>query len=266
MSSYHEDDDFEIANSDEENQDVEAEEEEVEAPDSDGEEVEIKDADADEEEGEDVEVEDDEDVQEDDEDAVEDDEDAVDDDEDADADADALENDDEDMDEPKKTLEGSKASNTSKKAKAVIPRPQEYEDDDEEEEDDMDENYLQKFDTEINKNYIMNFHPETSVQNYEEIEALTVVLRNKNNLIIDDLHRTCPYLTKYEYARVLGQRAKQINSGAQPFVRVPENIIDGAVIAEMELREKRIPFIIRRPLPNGGSEFWNLKDLDVISF
>ena len=37
-------------------------------------------------------------------------------------------------------------------------------------------------------------------------------------------------------------------------------------MAELELAEKRIPFIIRRPLPNGGSEYWNVKDLENIAF
>ena len=83
---------------------------------------------------------------------------------------------------------------------------------------------------------------------------------------IDDLHKTLPYLTKYEKTRVIGQRAKQINSGAYPFVKVPENVIDGYIIAEIELKEKRIPFIIRRPMPNGGSEYWKIKDLEDISF
>jgi hypothetical protein len=34
----------------------------------------------------------------------------------------------------------------------------------------------------------------------------------------------------------------------------------------MELKQKRIPFIIRRPLPNGGSEYWRVQDLEDISF
>ena len=80
------------------------------------------------------------------------------------------------------------------------------------------------------------------------------------------MHKTIPYLTKYEKARILGQRAKQINSGASVFVKVPEKVIDGYLIAELELQEKRIPFIIRRPLPNGGSEYWSIKDLENISF
>ena len=112
----------------------------------------------------------------------------------------------------------------------------------------------------------MDFHPECVLHNYEEISAMTNVVRDKNNVIIDPLHKTIPFLTKYEKARILGQRAKQINSGATPFVKVPENVIDGYLIAELELAEKRIPFIIRRPLPNGGSEYWNIKDLEIVGF
>jgi DNA-directed RNA polymerase subunit K/omega len=65
---------------------------------------------------------------------------------------------------------------------------------------------------------------------------------------------------------VIGQRAKQINSGAKAFIKVPENVIDGYLVAELELMQKRIPFIIRRPTPGGGCEYWNLKDLEIISF
>ena len=134
------------------------------------------------------------------------------------------------------------------------------------ENDDEDENYLQKFDKEITKDYIMNFHPECLNHNYDEIKALTKVTRDEFNIIIDPLHKTVPFLTKYERARILGQRAKQIECGAKSLVKVPENIIDSYVIAELELEQKKIPFIIRRPIPSGGSEYWNLKDLENINF
>jgi len=137
-------------------------------------------------------------------------------------------------------------------------------------EDDIDDNndddtlYLQKFNEEIKKNYILDFHPECYANNYDEISILTKVVRDKNNNIIDNLHKTIPFMTKYERTRVIGQRAKQINSGVKPFVKVPENIIDGTLVAELELSMKRIPFIIRRPTPGGGCEYWNLKDLEII--
>jgi DNA-directed RNA polymerase subunit K/omega len=138
--------------------------------------------------------------------------------------------------------------------------------DDDDDEDEMDESYLQKFNASVNKNYIMDFHPECVISNYDEVVGLTKILRDADNNIIDDLHKTLPYLTKYERARVLGQRAKQINTGAKVFVKVPENVIDGYLIAELELAQKRIPFIIRRPTPGGGCEYWNLRDLELIQF
>lgn len=137
---------------------------------------------------------------------------------------------------------------------------------DDDSDSDSDEEYLQKFNKEINQNYLLTAHPESVIHNYDEIIAMTKVVRNEDGIIVDPLHKTIPYLTKYEKARVIGQRSKQLNSGAFPFVQVPETIIDGYLIAEMELKAKRIPFIIRRPLPNGGSEYWKLSDLENISF
>lgn len=158
-----------------------------------------------------------------------------------------------------------KAKKTKKiPAKNIYKKPIDFIDDDDN--DDDGEQYLQKFDQTVNDNYILNFHPESVLQNYDEILSMTKVVRNSDGIIVDKLHRTIPYLTKYEKARILGQRAKQINSGAYPFVKVPENVIDGYIIAEMELKQKRIPFIIRRPLPNGGSEYWKTQDLEDISF
>jgi DNA-directed RNA polymerase I, II, and III subunit RPABC2 len=139
-------------------------------------------------------------------------------------------------------------------------------DDDDDDEDEYDESYLQKFDSEITKNYINEYHPECLIHNYDEITKLAIVVRDSTNIIIDPLHKTIPYLTKYERARILGQRAKQIETGARPLVKLPENVIDSYVIAELELQQKRIPFIIRRPIPDGGCEYWNLKDLEMILF
>jgi DNA-directed RNA polymerase I, II, and III subunit RPABC2 len=168
----------------------------------------------------------------------------------------------------KKTMKIAPTATTVKKT-SIIPTigDLQLDDNDEDEDEDGDgEMYLKKFDKETNDNYLLNFHPESALHNYDEVLAMTKVVRDKNGVIVDALHKTIPYLTKYERARVLGQRAKQINSGASVFVKVPENVIDGYLIAELELIEKRIPFIIRRPLPNGGSEYWSIKDLENIAF
>jgi len=136
---------------------------------------------------------------------------------------------------------------------------EEDEDDDEEEED-----YLQKFDKDIRNDFITNFHPESKNHNYEEIKALSRVSRNSSGIVSDALHKTLPFLTKYEMTRVLGQRARQIDAGAKTFVVVPPNIMDGYFIAQIELEQKKIPFIIKRPLPNGSFEYWNVNDLELL--
>ena len=131
-------------------------------------------------------------------------------------------------------------------------------------EDEEDDDYLQKFDEELRTNFINKHHPETSVHNYEEVKKLATVVRDVNGTIVDQLHRTIPIMTKYEATRILGQRAKQIETGAKPLIPVNDTTIDSYVIAENELREKKIPFIIRRPIPNGGFEYWYAYDLELL--
>lgn len=137
-------------------------------------------------------------------------------------------------------------------------------DDDENDDDDDDENYLQKISDNTKHDIIANFHPELYSHNDDEIQTLSKVVRDDNGMIVDPLHRTLPFITRYEKARLLGERAKQLNSGAKAFVEVDDNVIDGYLIALKELEEKKIPFIIKRPLPNGGCEYWKLADLEIL--
>ena len=150
-----------------------------------------------------------------------------------------------------------KKGKSIKKKTAVI-----FEEDEEEEGED--DNYLQKFDNEMRDNFVLNYHPEARTHNYEEVKALARVSRDGRGIIIDPLHKTLPFLTKYEMTRVIGQRAKQIDSGAKTFVKVPLNMIDGYHIAVLELEQKKLPFIIKRPFPNGGIEYWNVGDLEML--
>ena len=137
-------------------------------------------------------------------------------------------------------------------------------DDDDDDEDDYDENHLQKFDSEAKKKYIASFHPESLSYNNEETESMSRVTRNDAGTIIDPFHKSLPFLTKYEKTRILGIRTKQLNEGAKPYVDVNPTIIDGYIIAQLELEHKKLPFIIRRPMPNGSSELWRLQDLEII--
>ena len=73
---------------------------------------------------------------------------------------------------------------------------------------------------------------------------------------------TTKYLTKYERARVLGTRALQISMNAPVMVDL-DGEIDPLKIAEKELRERKIPIIIRRYLPDGKHEDWAIDELIV---
>jgi DNA-directed RNA polymerase I, II, and III subunit RPABC2 len=136
----------------------------------------------------------------------------------------------------------------------------------ENDDDDSDDgnNYLRKFETDMHENYIASCHQEMLHLNNAEVSALARVVRNADGAIVDVMHKTMPFLTKYEKTRILGQRAKQLNQGAQPMIPVDKKIIDGYLIAQLELQQKALPFIIRRPLPGGKSEYWRLSDLELI--
>jgi DNA-directed RNA polymerase I, II, and III subunit RPABC2 len=133
-------------------------------------------------------------------------------------------------------------------------------DDDETNED----TYLQKFKASSKSNIIANYHPEMIVHNEIEVELMSIVVRNNDGIIIDKLHTSLPFITKYEKTRIIGERARQINSGAIPFIEIDSDIIDGYLIALEEFKQKKIPFIIKRPLPNGNCEYWKIIDLEII--
>nr|CCA17772.1 DNAdirected RNA polymerase I putative [Albugo laibachii Nc14] len=87
--------------------------------------------------------------------------------------------------------------------------------------------------------------------------------------ILDDSHRkpnaqrvTTKYMTKFERARVLGTRALQISMNAPVMVDI-EGETDPLKIALKELRDRKIPIIIRRYLPDGSFEDWSIDELII---
>jgi DNA-directed RNA polymerase I, II, and III subunit RPABC2 len=59
-------------------------------------------------------------------------------------------------------------------------------------------------------------------------------------------------------------RAAQIESGAALFIQVDDSVHDPFLIAKEEIKQKKVPFILKRPLPNGNIEYWKLSDLDIL--
>ena len=73
-------------------------------------------------------------------------------------------------------------------------------------------------------------------------------------------------MTRYEFNVVISTRTGQLSLGAIPFVEIKENVksnMDLRKIALEELRQNKIPFIIKRPLPNNKYEFIRVKDLSL---
>lgn len=138
------------------------------------------------------------------------------------------------------------------------------------EEDDDDESVgeqgdcLEKIKHELYTNKLTTAHPEHISVNFDEVLKLSTVVRNDDGIIIDHLHRTLPFITKYERTRIIGQRAIQIQDGAMAYVEIPADVIDPHIIANMEFIEKKIPVIVCRPMSNGATEYWKLADLEQI--
>lgn len=108
-------------------------------------------------------------------------------------------------------------------------------------------------------------HPECILDYVEEIIPKlhqAYVVPDKEH--VDVNHRTYPFLTNFERTKIIGLRANQISRGSTPFIDVPAHVTDVRDIARLELEQKRLPFIIKRPLPNGTFEYWRLIDLLIL--
>ena len=109
----------------------------------------------------------------------------------------------------------------------------------------------------INKNEEIEFDDEDDEDDDPDIEKI-----NEENIYVNKEDRISrPYITKYERVRILSDRAKQLETGAQSTIRI-ENIKDLSVkdIAKLEFLHKKIPFYIERKMPNGKIEQWRLDE------
>lgn len=108
-------------------------------------------------------------------------------------------------------------------------------------------------------------HPECNLDYIEQvIPKIPLQFVPPGGDKADSNHRTYPFLTNFEKTKIIGLRANQISKGSVPFISVPKHITDVKDIARLELEQKRLPFIIKRPLPNGQFEYWRLTDLLIL--
>lgn len=99
-------------------------------------------------------------------------------------------------------------------------------------------------------------HPEVWIP-YEEQVQEKLSMRG----VGDTNHNTYPRMTQYEFTKAISFRSSMLSNGAKPYIVVPEGVTESYQIAKMELLAKRLPFIFKRPLPNGQYEYWKLTDL-----
>ena len=110
---------------------------------------------------------------------------------------------------------------------------------------------------------LLRHHPECRVD-YQETIAPKINLSACPPLDKDPNHRSPPFLTQYERTKIIGLRANQLSQSARPYIDVPEHVTNVWDIARMELDQRRLPFIIRRPMPDGTHEYWRLADLLIL--
>jgi DNA-directed RNA polymerase I, II, and III subunit RPABC2 len=64
------------------------------------------------------------------------------------------------------------------------------------------------------------------------------------------------------------RRAQQLAEGANPLVDLKGLKTSDPMflwtVAKMEIAQRKLPYIIRRQLPNNTSEFWSVQELEMI--
>lgn len=144
-----------------------------------------------------------------------------------------------------------------------LEEEQEEEDDDDSISENYDE-YLQKLDKQYTTSIVDEYHNEEYHINPDEMNKLCQIKKNNKGFIEDPLHKTSPIMSKYEYTNIIGLRTKQLGDGAPPMIDIVDGIMENFIIAEIELKQKVLPFVIKRPLSHGGCEYWRISDLEIL--
>ena len=101
---------------------------------------------------------------------------------------------------------------------------------------------------------------EIVLTNFEDIEDINVFRKNYKSLL--ESNNTSKYLNKYEITKILSKRCEQLENGCHPLIseyEIYNNVYD---IAYQELKDKKIPFILKR-LINNKYEYFKLEDLNL---
>jgi DNA-directed RNA polymerases I, II, and III subunit RPABC2 len=93
------------------------------------------------------------------------------------------------------------------------------------------------------------------------------VFRNEVTEVVKQPRITREYFTKYEFTALLATRAQQLAEGAKPLASLDGLKTSDPMfvwnLARREIEQRKLPFIIRRQMPNGESEFWSAQEMEV---
>jgi DNA-directed RNA polymerase subunit K/omega len=115
------------------------------------------------------------------------------------------------------------------------------------------------YDLEDSSNDISDTEENTIIPSYDVPDSIEFYKNYSNH---SNQKITDPCLTKYEKTKVLAERTQQIEDGSILYIPLTDKLTTAYSIALEEFKQKKIPFIICRPLPNSsGFEYWKLNEL-----
>jgi DNA-directed RNA polymerase I, II, and III subunit RPABC2 len=112
--------------------------------------------------------------------------------------------------------------------------------------------------------FLTTHHPECRLDYREDILQRMHLSKYPPDSGSDIKHKSVPYLTLFEKTKIIGFRANQIAKGSKSYIHVPPHITDVIEIARLELDQGRLPYILKRPMPDGTFEYIRLVDLIVV--
>ena len=93
----------------------------------------------------------------------------------------------------------------------------------------------------------------------DDIEDMNVFRKNYDQLLKEN--KSSLYLNKYEITKILSKRCEQLENGCTPLISNYERFNNVYDIAFLELKEKKIPFILKRVV-NNKYIYLKLEDLN----
>lgn len=144
--------------------------------------------------------------------------------------------------------------------------------DDEEEEENNEDNYEDESSIDDNESINLDTNDdldenlnEINVSNMSNILYTNKLLNNIDSKTIKEKlnmsKKTLPLITKFEFSKIKSIRVTQLSNNSNPFIET--DLDDIEKIADEEIKQMKLPFIIKRNLPNGDYELWKLSELAV---